>query len=60
MIGANQQRSLTMQTTSETILLITVWTLTFCGLFFGTKAKLRKRKERKVKEEQKTVTGDQE
>jgi hypothetical protein len=59
MIGASQQRSLTMQTTSETILLITVWTLTFCGLFFGTKAKLRKRKERKSKEEQKTVTGDQ-
>ena len=59
MIGANQQRNLTMQTTSETILLITVWTLTFCGLFFGTKAKLRKRKERKVKEEQKTVSGDQ-
>jgi hypothetical protein len=58
MIGANQQRSLTMQTTSETILLITVWTLTFCGLFFGTKAKLRKRKERKAKEEQKSVTGD--
>jgi hypothetical protein len=60
MIGANQQRSLTMQTTSETILLITVWTLTFCGLFFGTKARLRKRKERKAKEEQKTVTDDQE
>jgi hypothetical protein len=58
MIGANQQRSLTMQTTSETILLITVWTLTFCGLFFGTKAKLRKRKERKSKEEKKSVTGD--
>ena len=58
MIVANQQRSLTMQTTSETVLLITVWTLTFCGLFFGTKAKLRKRKKRKVKEEQKSVTID--
>jgi len=58
MIGVNQQRSLTMQTTSETILLITVWTLTFCGLFFGTKAKLRKRKKRKAKEEQKSVTID--
>jgi len=58
MIMANQQRSLTMQTTSETILLITVWTLTFCGLFFGTKAKLRKRKERKAKEEQKSVSID--
>lgn len=33
-----------MQTTSETILLITVWTLTCCGLFFGIRAKLRKRK----------------
>lgn len=41
-----------MQTTSETILLITVWTLTVCGLFFGTKANLRKRKEKKAKEEQ--------
>jgi hypothetical protein len=59
MIGANQQRSLTMQTTSETVLLITVWTLTFCGLFFGTKAKLRKRKERKAKEEQKSVPNDE-
>ena len=49
-----------MQTTSETILLITVWTLTFCGLFFGTKARLRKRKERKAKEEQKTANSDQE
>jgi hypothetical protein len=58
MIGVNQQRSLTMQTTSETILLITVWTLTLCGLFFGTKAKLRKRKKRKAKEEQKSVTID--
>jgi len=58
MIGVNQQRRLTMQTTSETILLITVWTLTFCGLFFGTKAKLRKRKKRKAKEEQKSVTID--
>jgi hypothetical protein len=58
MIGFNQQRSLTMQTTSETILLITVWTLTLCGLFFGTKAKLRKRKKRKAKEEQKSVTID--
>ena len=48
-----------MQTTSETILLITVWTLTFCGLFFGTKAKLRKRKEKKAKEEQAPVTSDQ-
>jgi hypothetical protein len=59
MIGASQQRSLNMQTTSETILLITVWTLTFCGLFFGTKAKLRKRKEKKAKEEQAPVTSDQ-
>jgi len=59
MIVANQQRSLTMQTTSETVLLITVWTLTFCGLFFGTKAKLRKRKERKAKEEQKSVSIDE-
>lgn len=32
-----------MQTTTETVLLITIWTLTAVGLFFGTKAKLRKR-----------------
>lgn len=38
-----------MHTTSEAILLITVWTLTFCGLFFGTKAKRRKRKEKRMK-----------
>jgi len=41
-----------MQTTSETILLATVWTLTLCGLFFGTKAKLRKRRENKAKNDQ--------
>ncbi len=33
-----------MLTTTETILLITVWTLTVCGLFFGGRAKLRKRR----------------
>jgi hypothetical protein len=49
-----------MQTTSESILLITVWALTFCGLFFGTKAKLRKRKERKAKGKQASVSNDQE
>jgi hypothetical protein len=48
-----------MQTTSETILIITVWTLTFCGLFFGAKSKRRKRKERKSKEEQKKAIDDQ-
>ncbi|MDH3454299.1 MAG: hypothetical protein OEL80_04055 [Desulfuromonadales bacterium] len=33
-----------MLTTTETILLITVWVLTICGLFFGGRAKLRKRR----------------
>ncbi|MDH3997994.1 MAG: hypothetical protein OET90_04055 [Desulfuromonadales bacterium] len=33
-----------MLTTTETILLITVWTLTGVGLFFGTRAKIRKRR----------------
>jgi len=33
-----------MLTTTETILFITVWTLTICGLFFGGRAKLRKRR----------------
>jgi hypothetical protein len=33
-----------MLTTTETILLITVWVLTVCGLFFGGRAKLRKRR----------------
>ncbi len=41
-----------MQTTSETILLITVWTLTCCGLFFGTRAKIRKRKKNKDQNDQ--------
>ena len=43
-----------MQTTSETILFITVWTLTGIGLFFGTRAKLRKRKDAKAKKDQDT------
>ena len=38
-----------MHTTTETILLITIWTLTAIGFFFGTRAKLRKR--RMAKEE---------
>ncbi len=33
-----------MLTTSETILSITVWILTGCGLFFGGRAWLRKRR----------------
>ncbi len=33
-----------MLTTTETILLTTVWVLTVCGLFFGGRAKLRKRR----------------
>lgn len=33
-----------MLTTTETILLITIWTLTICGLYFGGRAKLRKRR----------------
>ena len=45
-----------MLTTSETILFTTVWTLTGIGLFFGTKAKLRRRREKK----QKDRAGDQE
>lgn len=34
-----------MQTTSETILLITVWALTGIGFFFGLRSKLRKRRK---------------
>jgi len=33
-----------MQTTTETILFITIWLLTGIGLFFGTRAKIRKRR----------------
>ena len=33
-----------MLTNSETILFITVWVLTGCGLFFGGRAQLRKRR----------------
>lgn len=37
-----------MLTTSETILFIIVWALTCCGLFFGTRAHLRKRRLAKM------------
>jgi len=37
-----------MLTTSETILSITVWALTGCGLFFGGRAKLRKHRRSKT------------
>jgi hypothetical protein len=33
-----------MLTTIETVLFITVWVLTVCGLFFGGRARLRKRR----------------
>jgi hypothetical protein len=33
-----------MLTTTETILFITIWSLTGIGLFFGTRAKIRKRR----------------
>jgi hypothetical protein len=36
-----------MQTTTETVLLITIWTLTAAGLFFGIRAKIRKRRSAK-------------
>jgi len=41
-----------MLTTTETILFITVWTLTVCGLFFGGRAKLRKRRQATKKQSQ--------
>lgn len=44
MIGTSYRRSLNMLTTSETILTIIVWVLTGCGLFFGGRARLRKRR----------------
>lgn len=43
-----------MLTTTETILLVTVWTLTLCGLFFGGRAKLRKRRRSKKDRNQET------
>ena len=36
-----------MLTTTETILFITIWSLTGIGLFFGTRAKIRKRRTAK-------------
>lgn len=39
-----QIRETNMQTSTETVLLITIWTLTAVGLFFGTRTKLRKRR----------------
>jgi len=47
-----------MQTTSETILIIIVWALTCCGLFFGTRARLRKRRIAKAKAEVEPTPGD--
>ncbi len=41
-----------MQTTSETILLITIWGLTAIGMFFGTRAKIRKRRLAKKEAQQ--------
>lgn len=41
-----------MQTTSETVLLITVWTLTCVGLFFGLRSKLRKRRKAEDEKDQ--------
>ena len=43
-----------MLTTTETILLITVWILTLCGLFFGGRAKLRKRRLSRKDQNQET------
>ncbi len=39
-----------MITTSETAVTITIWVLTAAGIFFGTRATLRRRKEKRVKE----------
>jgi hypothetical protein len=36
-----------MHSSSEIILTITIWTLTGAGLFFGTRAALRRRREKK-------------
>jgi len=37
-------RKRNMQITTETILFITIWSLTGIGLFFGTRVKIRKRR----------------
>lgn len=37
-----------MLTTTEIILLVTVWSLTCIGLFFGVRAKLRRRGKKKL------------
>lgn len=39
-----------MITTSETAVTITIWVLTAAGTFFGARAALRRRKEKRVKE----------
>lgn len=43
-----------MMTTTETILFTTVWALTICGLFFGGRAMLRKRRLASKKRSQDT------
>lgn len=42
-----------MITTSETAVTITIWVLTATGIFFGTRAVTRRRKEKLTKEQTK-------
>jgi hypothetical protein len=39
-----------MITTSETAVTLTIWALTAAGIYFGTRAALRRRKEKRTKE----------
>lgn len=40
-----------MITTSETAVTITIWILTAAGIFFGTRAALRRKKEKQTKKQ---------
>jgi hypothetical protein len=41
----------TIITTSEAVVTITIWVLTGAGIFFGSRAVLRRRKEKRSKEQ---------
>lgn len=46
-----------MITTSETAVTITIWILTAAGIFFGTRAALRRKKKETVKRTDRAPTG---
>ena len=48
-----------MITTSEVAVTITVWVLTAAGTFFGSRAALRRRKQKRTNEQKRPTADDQ-